>query len=119
MGAKTMLLATSMVVALTALERAPASSGTAGGDPPVCDPGGPYVCYTTIEFDGRQSYDPDGTIVSYTWDSKSDRAICAPCHRSDVAAAKCESSQQLKAPEIERPNSIRFHPIPLVSRLIR
>jgi chitodextrinase len=35
---------------------------------PVCNPGGPYACHTTIQFDARRSYDPDGTIVSYTWD---------------------------------------------------
>ena len=40
------------------------------GEAPVCDPGGPYGCYfgREIHFDGRGSYDPDGVIVSYTWD---------------------------------------------------
>lgn len=37
---------------------------------PVSDPGGPYTgtVGTTITFNGSRSYDPDGTIVSYTWD---------------------------------------------------
>jgi plastocyanin len=38
--------------------------------PPVADPGGPYiVCVgAPIDLDGTASTDPDGTIVSYAWD---------------------------------------------------
>jgi chitodextrinase len=38
--------------------------------PPVADPGGPYVGTTgvLIAFDGSHSFDPDGTIASYAWD---------------------------------------------------
>ncbi len=38
--------------------------------PPVCDPGGPYAgpTNTPIQFDGSNSHDPDGTIVTYEWD---------------------------------------------------
>lgn len=38
--------------------------------PPVADAGGPYagVAGQSLQFDGTGSDDPDGTIVSYTWD---------------------------------------------------
>ncbi|HEC95116.1 MAG TPA: PKD domain-containing protein, partial [Thermoplasmatales archaeon] len=38
--------------------------------PPVADAGGPYsgAVDTVIHFDGSASYDPDGTIISYSWD---------------------------------------------------
>jgi PKD repeat protein len=41
-----------------------------GGQPPVCDTGGPYIGYLglPIEFDGTASSDPDGAIVEYVWD---------------------------------------------------
>jgi len=37
--------------------------------PPVCDAGGPYVAALNvpIQFDGTNSTDPDGTVVSYEW----------------------------------------------------
>jgi len=37
---------------------------------PVADAGGPYIGFIneSILFDGSNSYDPDGTIVNYTWD---------------------------------------------------
>jgi PKD repeat protein len=37
---------------------------------PIAKPGGPYTGYvnTTIIFNGTQSYDPDGEILSYQWD---------------------------------------------------
>jgi len=39
-------------------------------DPPIADPGGPYAGDegSSIQFDGSGSYDPDGTIVNWTWD---------------------------------------------------
>ncbi len=39
------------------------------GQPPVCNPGGPYSGrpFETITFDGTGSHDPDGIIVAYTW----------------------------------------------------
>jgi PKD repeat protein len=42
----------------------------AGNQPPVADPKGPYTgtAGTEIAFDGSGSSDPDGSIVSYTWD---------------------------------------------------
>jgi PKD repeat protein len=38
-------------------------------DPPVADVGGPYFGFinTPIQFDGSGSYDPDGNIISYSW----------------------------------------------------
>ncbi|RLF34307.1 MAG: hypothetical protein DRM98_00895, partial [Thermoplasmata archaeon] len=38
--------------------------------PPVADAGGPYNGYMNeeIQFDGSNSYDPDGNIVFYQWD---------------------------------------------------
>lgn len=41
---------------------------------PVAEAGGPYQCSIgqTIELDGSNSYDPDGTIVSYKWDYDQD-----------------------------------------------
>jgi len=38
--------------------------------PAVSNPNGPYSGYInqSINFNGSQSYDPDGTIVNYTWD---------------------------------------------------
>jgi PKD repeat protein len=38
--------------------------------PPQANPGGPYVVNegSPITFDGRASYDPDGTVVHYEWD---------------------------------------------------
>jgi trimeric autotransporter adhesin len=41
-----------------------------GGQPPVCDAGGPYSGFLglPLEFDGTGSSDPDGTIVDYVWD---------------------------------------------------
>lgn len=37
---------------------------------PVANAGGPYSCYANMEFniDGSDSYDDDGSIVSYLWD---------------------------------------------------
>lgn len=37
--------------------------------PPVADAGGPYIGFVneTVIFDASNSYDPDGTIESYTW----------------------------------------------------
>ena len=59
------ILAASLLALVSLVLSAPLG---AGGDPPVCDVGGPYPCTGTIRFDGTRSYDPDGTIVSYTWD---------------------------------------------------
>ncbi len=48
-------------------------------DPPVADPGGPYVSdgCVPILFDGSASHDrnPDGSIVSYAWDFDDDGTI--------------------------------------------
>jgi PKD repeat protein len=42
----------------------------AANTPPVADPNGPYtgVVNMAVMFDGTDSNDPDGTIVSYDWD---------------------------------------------------
>ena len=41
---------------------------------PIADANGPYTGFIglPITFDGRGSYDPDGTIVSYEWDLNDD-----------------------------------------------
>lgn len=46
------------------------ATSTAANMPPVSIPGGPYIIEinTTAQFDGRQSYDPDGSLVIYSWD---------------------------------------------------
>lgn len=39
-------------------------------EPPIANPGGPYTATAgqPVTLDGRQSSDPDGTIVSYAWE---------------------------------------------------
>ncbi len=47
-----------------------AASITGGANlPPACDTGGPYAGRVdeAVDFDGRDSIDPDGTIASYAW----------------------------------------------------
>jgi PKD repeat protein len=41
-----------------------------GNQPPVADPNGPYVgtVGAAVQFDGSASNDPDGSIISYSWD---------------------------------------------------
>jgi len=40
-----------------------------GTSPPVANAGGPYrgLTYQSIVFDASNSYDPDGSIISYSW----------------------------------------------------
>jgi chitodextrinase len=70
MGLRVILLAIGLAVLLPpALQPlASESNPLASDEAPVCDVGGPYPCQMIIRFDGRRSYDPDGIIVSYTWD---------------------------------------------------
>ena len=41
-----------------------------GNQPPIADPNGPYngTVGLPVSFDGSGSSDPDGTIISYSWD---------------------------------------------------
>ncbi|MBU1941004.1 MAG: PKD domain-containing protein, partial [Candidatus Thermoplasmatota archaeon] len=41
-----------------------------GKSVPIANANGPYIGLTSglVHFDGSKSYDPDGTIVNYTWD---------------------------------------------------
>jgi len=41
-----------------------------GNQPPVADPNGPYTgtVGVAVAFDGSASNDPDGSIISYSWD---------------------------------------------------
>jgi len=41
-----------------------------GNLPPIANPSGPYngTVDTAVAFDGTQSSDPDGSIISYSWD---------------------------------------------------
>ena len=43
---------------------------TVPNQPPVADAGGDQIAFvnTVVSFDGSNSYDPDGDIVSYNWD---------------------------------------------------
>jgi len=68
LAVKALLLAISLPMASAATVPANETDRINGGTPPVCDIGGPYPCQAVIRFDGRGSYDPDGTIVSYAWD---------------------------------------------------
>jgi PKD repeat protein len=45
--------------------------------PPIADASGPYTAEegVTITFDGSGSYDPDGDIVSYSWDFDNDSVV--------------------------------------------
>lgn len=47
-----------------------ATKGAFGNKPPVADSGGPYIGQegTAIPFDGTGSSDPEGGILSFTWD---------------------------------------------------
>jgi len=59
------LLATSLILAAPQL----------GGGPPVCDAGGPYFAecqglQTFIQLDGSNSFDPDGTALTFKWISE-------------------------------------------------
>jgi len=46
------------------------ATSTATNQPPTANPGGPYTIEvnTTLILDGSDSFDPDGTIVVYSWD---------------------------------------------------
>jgi hypothetical protein len=49
-------------------------SSVSANEPPVADPNGPYtvVCLgttTEVTLDGSGSYDPDGDLLDYLWDS--------------------------------------------------
>lgn len=51
-----------------------------GGDPAICDAGGPYTAdcagaTTTIALDGTNSQDPDGGALSFLWDSDCPGAV--------------------------------------------
>jgi PKD repeat protein len=58
----------------TAGQEAPSSIGdldpSAGNQPPVADANGPYTgtAGVPVQFDGSGSADPDGNIVTYSWD---------------------------------------------------
>jgi uncharacterized repeat protein (TIGR01451 family) len=49
-------------------------NGTVSNQPPIADGGGPYsgLIGEDIQFDGSNSYDPDGIITSYDWDFDND-----------------------------------------------
>ena len=54
----------------TGTDATTASIGAVGNLPPVSDANGPYsgTAGMPVAFDGSGSSDPDGSIVSYTWD---------------------------------------------------
>jgi PKD repeat protein len=56
---------TGRIALMISVEDAPAPNQS-----PVADPGGPYAgtVGAPIAFDGSRSFDPDGTIVSFSWD---------------------------------------------------
>jgi PKD repeat protein len=58
-----------VLLAVGTVARSRSSFDQSNDEDPMCDPGGPYGCLPgyTIEFDGRGSRDPDGTIVTYLW----------------------------------------------------
>ena len=47
---------------------------TVSNQPPIADSGGPYTIIQgeDLNLDGSKSYDPDGTIIAYTWDLDND-----------------------------------------------
>ncbi|MGD8394257.1 MAG: PKD domain-containing protein [Candidatus Eiseniibacteriota bacterium] len=55
--------------ALTSMCATTATITGGGGEPPVCDAGGPYAGApdADITFDGSGSSDPDGTVESWDW----------------------------------------------------
>ena len=66
-----------------------ATIGAVGNQPPVSDPNGPYsgTVGVPVAFDGSASSDPDGTVVSYSWDfgdgSKGSGAIPTHTYAAD------------------------------------
>lgn len=72
----------------------------AANQPPVADPGGPYQCSPgqTVELNGSNSYDPDGTISSYQWDFNQNGTYDdASGERIDfVCTAGCSTEVSLK-----------------------
>ncbi len=87
--------------------------------PPVCDAGGPYTGTTgqPVSFDGTGSSDPDGTIVSYSWNfgDGATGSGATPTHTyaaggvyavtltvtdNDGASSTCETTADINTPPV-------------------
>ncbi|HVS09964.1 MAG TPA: hypothetical protein VMS76_08810 [Planctomycetota bacterium] len=66
------LLLTCVAASLCLASASPMSPASPRGEPPVCDPGGPYTTscsgpLSVVRLDGSGSYDPEGQWMWYQW----------------------------------------------------
>jgi len=65
-------LSTCLAATLCLLTASPSAEACPRGEPPVCDPGGPYAIacngpLSVVQLNGSGSYDPDGDLMWFLW----------------------------------------------------